>query len=72
LAGVSVITGVRGAGLSPGVWSAEAFNVAPNINTNTNNYNNTDEYHQGILMLAKNLFSTFVNQTTNQTMSGKL
>ena len=43
--------------------------VPPNTNANVNNYNNnTDEYRRGILMLAKNLFNTFMTQTVNQTM----
>jgi hypothetical protein len=44
--------------------------IAPNTNANASANNNTDnEYQKGILMLAKNFFNTFVNQTTNQTMS---
>ena len=42
----------------------------PDTNANASANNNIDnEYQKGILMLAKNFFNTFVNQTTNQTMS---
>ena len=42
--------------------------MPPNSNTNVN-ANNTDEHRNGILILAKNFFNTFMSQISNQTMN---
>ena len=40
-----------------------------NDNNNGNDNNNTDEYRNGLLVLMKSFFQTFVNQAVNQTMA---
>ena len=53
----------------PRISSIAVYNGGVARNTNASANNNTDEYQKGILMLAKNLFNTFMNQITNQTMN---
>jgi hypothetical protein len=46
------------------------YNGGVPLNANPNaNANNTEEYRQGMLMLAKNFFNMFMNQITNQVMN---
>ena len=42
--------------------------MPPNVNPNAD-ANNTEEYRQEMLMLAKNFFNMFMNQITNQVMN---
>jgi hypothetical protein len=43
-------------------------NAGANANANASN-NATDEYRNGILMLARNFFNRFMTQTVNHTLN---
>jgi hypothetical protein len=53
----------------PTTSSIAVYNSGVPPNTNASANNNTDEYRNGLLMLAKHLFNTFMSQITNQTMN---